>query len=757
MSYQIIENFFGYRNKTDKTNLPETDKNGNLLGYLIAGSKNVISTDGDLVGTRPGYKLYGVANTALNNIESSFEWTTTSGTERPLRAYDDELEVDIGGTWTRVLDGWASVAFNFTVYYDTNEEEDILLFLNGDNNVYSWSGALATLSSAKGTNITGTGIAFVDANPDTITDTGNGFVTAGFVAGDVITVTGTSNNNKEYTIASVVAGTITLVDGDAVTAESAGASMTITAYSITKNGSTSFAEARFIANGSDYDKKVLINGTTYTYTGGEFTTTLTGFTTDPSGEAVDSNIIQKPTTHSSIISKVVQTSTTIAFVDSNPDTITDSGNGFVTSGFLAGQTINVSGTTNNNGNFTIKSVVAGTITLIAGDSLTAESAGSSFIIRTTGYNADLISTINNEVYYGSTVDDQVLKAEVNNFDNLVADTTVGGPRLFSLDATPTAFIPQEETMYISAGKSQWYEIKKELASDLTAESISIKRLKSGTSQSAQAQSMVENVKNYIFFITNEPTLDQLGRVENISTPQNLPLSDPIKTDFDEYDFTGAHIKFFKNNVYIAVPQQSLLLIYNMAKGFWEAPQVLPAGRLAIISDKLYLHSNAVPETYALSFGLKSSEQVHNDNGFAMEAIARFSYRHYGTRSEKKSFTDFYNEFYISGNTELTKKDFFEYQGIDGTQTEIYKGTDDNALFDTGGGGIGKENLGKAKLAGGASTDNLKKFRQVDTSEEKDFFEMFTQYSSNDIDQQWAILAFGPDVEPSINENFDVSK
>ena len=46
----------------------------------------------------------------------------------------------------------------------------------------------------------------------TITDSGSGFVTAGFRAGDVITVSGadTSANDGTYTIASVVAGTITI-------------------------------------------------------------------------------------------------------------------------------------------------------------------------------------------------------------------------------------------------------------------------------------------------------------------------------------------------------------------------------------------------------------------------------------------------------------------------------------------------------------------------------------------------------------------
>jgi len=75
--------------------------------------------------------------------------------------------------------------------------------------------------------ITANTIAFVDSDPDTITDSGSGFVTAGFVAGDEITVTGSASNDGTYTIDTVTAGTITLLPGESLTAEGAGASITI--------------------------------------------------------------------------------------------------------------------------------------------------------------------------------------------------------------------------------------------------------------------------------------------------------------------------------------------------------------------------------------------------------------------------------------------------------------------------------------------------------------------------------------------------
>jgi len=80
-------------------------------------------------------------------------------------------------------------------------------------------------------NITASTISFTHnaESADTISDSGNGFVTAGFVEGDKITITGDSENNGDYTIDSVVAGTITLISTDTLTTEIAGDSVTIIA------------------------------------------------------------------------------------------------------------------------------------------------------------------------------------------------------------------------------------------------------------------------------------------------------------------------------------------------------------------------------------------------------------------------------------------------------------------------------------------------------------------------------------------------
>jgi len=74
-----------------------------------------------------------------------------------------------------------------------------------------------------------TTVAFVNSNPDTITRSdGGSFVADGFTVGDVIMVGGSTFNDGKYTLAGVAAATLTLADTDSLTAETAGASVTIT-------------------------------------------------------------------------------------------------------------------------------------------------------------------------------------------------------------------------------------------------------------------------------------------------------------------------------------------------------------------------------------------------------------------------------------------------------------------------------------------------------------------------------------------------
>jgi hypothetical protein len=77
------------------------------------------------------------------------------------------------------------------------------------------------------------------------------------------------------------------------------------------------------------------------------------------------------------------TDTTIAFHENTPsaDTITDSKNRFIMTGFKAGMIITIDNSNGNDGDYTIDTVTPGTITLVGGDDLANEGVGANVTLK----------------------------------------------------------------------------------------------------------------------------------------------------------------------------------------------------------------------------------------------------------------------------------------------------------------------------------------------------------------------------------------
>jgi len=213
----LAEETFGYQTAQNESN---TD-----FRYLVGGSKNVMIDFQKKVKIRSGYTRLGVANTALTEVRNAWTWITSTGQKLPLRVYDDEMEVYLGtvdgyvvNSWTRVVNALSTTEqVRHATWFDTTENIDQMLFVQGDANIYKWGGGVAIVSSITGT-------------------------------------------------------------------------------TITKTGTTTFAQNRFYTSGS----KTLVcvrTGTEYTYTGGESTTTLTGIT-DTTGLQANDILVQKVVTNS---------------------------------------------------------------------------------------------------------------------------------------------------------------------------------------------------------------------------------------------------------------------------------------------------------------------------------------------------------------------------------------------------------------------------------------------------------------------------
>lgn len=373
-----------------------------------------------------------------------------------------------------------------------------------------------------------------------------------------------------------------------------------------------------------------------------------------------------------------------------------------------------------------------------------------------GFLNDTISNLNNYVYVGSNTSREVYVSKNTDFTTYTFSSprVPGEGALLTLDNTTTGFAPQEDVMYISAGKDDWYEVRftLEQGSSTVRENMSVKKLKTAPQQSAKSQDLIGKIKNAVVFVSNEPTLDELGRVENINTPEQKPLSESIKPDFDTLDFTNGHIRYWKNQVFIALPAEGLVYIYDLDQQFWQPPQVLPVRRLAIIGGELYGHSSAVPETYKLFSG-----ENDNENPIVFRAV--FAYRNFASRDRIKNFDEYFTEGYIKTNTEITLNIKYDYRGATSEQEYTIEGDDDSILFAPNiDNSLGKESLGKEPL--GSTTeesDDLAKFRVIHTSRPVDFYEVLIEYSSDSQDGKFQILSHGPNARLATTDNFSIKK
>lgn len=683
--YALTVDPLAYVAKPDVTN---TDPRN-----LIRGSLNMLINDQDKVVTRFGYSVYGAEATFdAAPILGSFDWPTSTDAEYMLRSYIDPdtpnsgtMEFVYAGSWIALVSGLSSGNMEGTKWWDDQEKLDVALLCNGTPHVYEWSGGVATIASVTANTITKSGtdtwaqsrfyfagnivaqttIAFVNSNPDTITDSANGFIIAGFRPGQRITVTGSASNNGTFTVRAVTAGTLTLIATDSLTAEAAGAAVTIRAI-----------------------RQVTVPGKgTFTYTGGEGTTTLTGVTPDPSAAGVVAGDIghQEPRTHVNVVSD--------------------------------------------------------------------------------SFNINDIDALYNQVYYLSVVRQDVFISDNQNIFDFVPSSPrlPGEGEVITLDGSGRCLESQEKVMYIGSGQDDVFEVEFILSADLINETIRPTKLQTSRLQGPLGPGAMGKAKNYIVYSSNEPVFNLLGRIENITTPQSEPISDSIKRDFNRYDLTSfpIHTGFWRDSSYIAIPAEGVVILYNWDRENWQPPQLIPVSRFSVYQGWLYGHSSISNETYKLFDPNTNTDRFIDDDNIGNNILfrARFAYnsftnKTYG-RMNPKNFTSYFTEGYISANTVITMRHWFDYKGASGVQEYLIDGSDECILFKSvdddnslGKHALGKQPLGSIFFEDDADQETLGiyKFRQIDTSNvDDDFFELLVEYESESEAAYFEILAHGPDV------------
>lgn len=768
----------GYRNREDISTLaPNT---------LVVGSHDVLTNVFGRVYSRAGYTLDGASSGLNIGIVSSYDWTTSPSGVRNLRAggmttvgsgYLEVRNVETNGStkWYKILQNLSSVSFNFTSWWNNTQLINELLMVNGGQQIYDWTGATAKVSSTLnsgseimsiGTLPTAGGSGYIVGDILTIGGTGTGATaTVNSIVNGVITGVSITRLGRSYTASDSLAVGFANGSGGILTVTGVDGSGGITSVSITQGGQNYTNGSGWISGGTGVNAEITISSVSNGVVGVSpytpFATALT-LNTPGTGYTVGSG---------TATSGGSGTNCTVNIISLSQQSITIQGTKTIGQlGFyndtnihriiIDGQTFSyLSSASNcNSQSFLGVSPDPTTAGLSAGDLIIQAPEATQNVGGSTGlplptsstfnnWTNDLLCVANSQLFVGCFTNAAVYVSQQFSFTTFNGTNGAGGLPL-NLPPAPVGMIVQEDVPYVSCGKGQWYQITFQKSADLTTFNWIPKPLKTGLNQGVFSQALMWKMPNDIAFVSNEPVVRTLGRVDDIlGTPQMVNLSSSIVNDMATYTFTSGSGKFINEFLFISIPSKGIIRAYNMTaqdegkKNFyWEAPQTIPLSGFMDTGDgNIYGHSALTSDTYKLFTG-------SSDNGHPISAMAVFPQITFGSRHKSKSFIKEYVEGYLSQSTTLTcTLNFIDTNKITtltkkilGTNTAITVNPMENAS-------LGKTTLGKNPI-GSDLVQNVSQtspnFAVYLTFQRTPFFKVQPVFSSLGNSQSWQILAYG---------------
>lgn len=685
--FKLIEEFPGYNSSGDKTKLAP--------GTLIRGSKNIYKKLSGTLATRPGVKRRGSADSTNAGVKSEFVWETNVGTTRPLRVCNGKLQVesdivtpgtyvwyDLLETSTLAHPAATLTRFVFDTWWDNDEVADRLLAVRGDDKILSWSGGMALVSSVTAASLAGA-VVSISLNAG-----GSGYAT-----GNLLTISGGGGTGATVRVTASVSGTVTAVNlvtsGSGYTAGSGlavtgggGTGVTLdisiaTVGTITKVGTETWSEVGFTQVLST-EKKIIINGTEYSYTAGEGTTTLTGVSPDPAGITANSVVIQ------SIIS------------NSASD--------------VSGYDFDFCKTINNQ--FWVGSYSSRVVYLSADINAESILGFLNFVDTTTHLQGDGSSIV---------LDNQVKGIGIKDGKGIVF---AGDSDMYIVSANEIAPTPFNNP----DGDSQVVYNK-------------IERKKLPGLCGALGHEFIDNFNDQLVWLDQKNQLRALGSFTNESFIKPAHLSLAVKDELSEDDFTGGHIKVVEDTIYITAPNNGRDWMYQVrevinkdgsisSEKIWQPPQIRGISRYSVINGVLYGHSNANPQLYQIWDTNQWYDDHPSDEQIPYVCVWRFAYQQHGHRQGLLTFDKIYFEGYMPEGVELLSNIYFDYKGATNLKQVVVNSVENPAQFfiGTGAPSLGDSSLGDNPLGDGIIEETndqelLPKFRAITgVSLSRKFFE-----------------------------------
>lgn len=711
--FDIIAQFEGYVTSKDKTNVAPN--------VLVRGSRNVYKRDSGTWAVRQGLKRLGEADGAFQGVASSFEWDTSLATQRPLRVLDETTNGDDGklqvmfdeiaeGTWYNLQTGLSLTRYVFDTYWDEDEGKDNSLMVRGDSSIFKWSGGIA-VSAAQA----------IGLNTLVLADNTTEWNKSGFSS---VTPDAIGGATTQFDITNPAGTTFRY------TYDSTGTNPNITAATMPVGSRVLIAAENFNAANNGLFV-VTGSGTDY-------------FEVSNASGVVESN---KTIGTGSIMPRYTQ-----IFRINGSDTE------YAYTGGM--DTATLTGITP-----VLPAIAADTVVI----QIVLEVANT----PAEGFDNDFIKTIGNQLHVGSYSSRLIYISANDDFTNFTVPSprTAGSPELLTLDDNPRGISVRQGNAHIPAGIYAWYVIS---YTDITVgasltQQTNVDKQEVAAQTTALAHEFIDTVGDDIIYMDQEHQVRVYGIFRNIVQAKYPSLSQPVKEELMEVDFTGGALRAIGDIVYITSPVTGFTYIHEtreaidgtgniIAERLWHPPQTYQASRIALINGIEYAHSAVNPQIYQIWDTLQWHDDSPSDEPIAYDCTAAFAYQNTDRRQGMTALDKLYTEGYMTEGTELLGMVLADYQGASGIAAVTINSIESPAKFFSGAvsPSLGDSSLGENPLGIPLSEaeddqETLPKFRAINDLTPANCFEYQVIIYSQEVDSRWEILAFGTNAQVTRNQ------
>jgi len=382
-----------------------------------------------------------------------------------------------------------------------------------------------------------------------------------------------------------------------------------------------------------------------------------------------------------------------------------------------------------------------------------------------GFLSDFLKVINNQVYVGSYTSRLCYISDDEDYTDYTVPTprVPGSPELLTLDSTLNGIGVRNGKAYIAIGSGEWAIVNFNditVGTTLTQQTV-VDVKPTAKLAGAYAHEFIGNDGDNIVYLSQDQQLRTFGDFNNSFVAAYPSLSQQIATELEAENFSGGGLKCIADFTYITAPSSGKTYLYQVRQSvdsqnqvvverLWHAPFVWNATRIDEVNGIVVAFSNANPQYYQVWNTDQFYDDSPSDEELPYTSILAPAYYTGSRRQGLITFDKVFSEGYLTPGTELFGTINYDYLGSTASITfPINTIMRPAKLFTLSVGSLGDTPLGDNPLGDeldtGSSVEELPKFKNINSVTTLSSFEYQMVYTSEAVNSQWEILAYGTNV------------